>query len=227
MCRRQDPGASPRPHPAIFPMLPGVPQRQSHDYIGNGTIDSYAALNLATGEVSHHLTVQHRVIELKKFLVLIDKSVPAVVNSPKVSSQVASIPTPINHCLCFVPASLPSSRKATRVHGHERRLVCPPERARIDREAVCSPCGHPFDRRGLQATEQLPARNRRRRSETRRDQSPHLGPQALQRRASKARSRFRASSLSAGHLQESSRWRTRPRTPPTAEDTRTCNFRRT
>lgn len=60
----------------IFPMLPGVPQRQSHDYKRNGTIDLYAALNLATGEVTHQLTAQHRAIEFKKFLVLIDKSVP-------------------------------------------------------------------------------------------------------------------------------------------------------
>lgn len=60
-----------------FTMLPGVPQRQSHDYIRNGTIDLYVALNLATGEVTHQLTSQHRAIEFKKFLVLIDKSVPA------------------------------------------------------------------------------------------------------------------------------------------------------
>jgi transposase len=60
----------------IFPMLPGVPERQSHDYKRNGIIDLYAALNLATGEVLHQLTPQHRAIEFKKFLVLIDKSVP-------------------------------------------------------------------------------------------------------------------------------------------------------
>ena len=60
----------------IFPLLPGVPERRSHDYKRNGTIDLYAALNLATGEVTHQLTAQHRAIEFKKFLSLIDKSVP-------------------------------------------------------------------------------------------------------------------------------------------------------
>jgi transposase len=60
----------------IFPLLPGVPQRQSHDYKRNGTIDLYAALNLATGEATHQLTPQHRAIEFKKFLNLIDKNVP-------------------------------------------------------------------------------------------------------------------------------------------------------
>lgn len=60
----------------IFPLLPGVPERQSHDYKRNGIIDLYAALNLATGEILHQLTPQHRAIEFKKFLNLIDKSVP-------------------------------------------------------------------------------------------------------------------------------------------------------
>jgi DDE superfamily endonuclease len=61
---------------SIFPLLPGVPERPSHDYKRNGTVDLYAALNLATGEVTHQLTAQHRAIEFKKFLSLIDKSVP-------------------------------------------------------------------------------------------------------------------------------------------------------
>jgi transposase len=60
----------------ILPLLPGVPQRQSHDYKRNGTIDLYAALNLATGEILHQLTPQHRAIEFKKFLLQIDKAVP-------------------------------------------------------------------------------------------------------------------------------------------------------
>ena len=60
----------------IFPLLPGVPERRSHDYKRNGTIDLYAALNLATGEITHQLTAHHRAIEFKKFLSLIDKSVP-------------------------------------------------------------------------------------------------------------------------------------------------------
>ena len=60
----------------IFPMLPGIPQRQSHDYKRNGTVDLYAALNLATGEITHQLTARHRAVEFKKFLVLIDEAVP-------------------------------------------------------------------------------------------------------------------------------------------------------
>ncbi len=59
----------------IFPLLPGAPERRSLDYKRNGTIDLYAALNLAIGELTHQLTAQHRAIEFKKFLSLIDKSV--------------------------------------------------------------------------------------------------------------------------------------------------------
>ena len=60
----------------IFPLLPGAPERRSLDYNRNGTIALYAALNLAIGELTHQLTAQHRAIEFKKFLSLIDKSVP-------------------------------------------------------------------------------------------------------------------------------------------------------
>ena len=60
----------------IFPMLPGVPERRSHDYVRHGTIDLYAALNLTSGMVIHQLTARHRAIEFKKFLEAIDKAVP-------------------------------------------------------------------------------------------------------------------------------------------------------
>jgi transposase len=60
----------------IFPMLPGVPARRSHDYVRHGTIDLYAALDLASGAVLHQLTKRHRAIEFKKFLNLIDDTVP-------------------------------------------------------------------------------------------------------------------------------------------------------
>jgi transposase len=60
----------------IFPMLPGVPSRRTHDYRRHGTIDLYAALDLASGAVLHQLTKRHRAIEFKKFLQLIDDNVP-------------------------------------------------------------------------------------------------------------------------------------------------------
>ena len=34
----------------VLPMLPGVPERRSFDYVRHGTIDLFAALNIATGK---------------------------------------------------------------------------------------------------------------------------------------------------------------------------------
>ena len=60
----------------MLPLLPGTPERMSHDYRRHGTLDLYAALNLATGVVTHQLTPRHRAIEFQKFLNLIDHTVP-------------------------------------------------------------------------------------------------------------------------------------------------------
>jgi len=60
----------------ILPMRPGQVERRTHDYKRNGITDLFAALNLATGEVIHHLRPQHRAVEFKKFLQAIDKAVP-------------------------------------------------------------------------------------------------------------------------------------------------------
>src|SRR5882672_12649195 len=34
----------------VLPMIPGLPERRSHDYVRHGTIDLFAALNTATGK---------------------------------------------------------------------------------------------------------------------------------------------------------------------------------
>ena len=61
----------------ILPMRPGQLERRTHDYKRNGITDLFAALNLATGEVIHHLRPQHRAVEFRKFLDTIDANVPA------------------------------------------------------------------------------------------------------------------------------------------------------
>ena len=64
----------------ILPMLPGVAQRRSHDYVRNGTSDLYAALDVASGNVITKMTDQHRAVEFRAFLNLINRSVPADLN---------------------------------------------------------------------------------------------------------------------------------------------------
>ena len=60
----------------ILPLLPGTPERATHDYKRSGTSSLYAALDLTTGKVLSALHRRHRAIEFKKFLKLIDQAVP-------------------------------------------------------------------------------------------------------------------------------------------------------
>ncbi|GAA2418891.1 IS630 family transposase [Nonomuraea africana] len=57
----------------VLPMLPGVPERRSFDYVRHGTVDLFAALNTATGEVIGKLSAQHRAIDFRDFLGEIDR----------------------------------------------------------------------------------------------------------------------------------------------------------
>src|SRR5574337_686520 len=61
----------------VLPLMPGVPARQTHDYIRNGTTNLYAALDVASGQVLAEMTPRHRAKEFRRFLNLIDASVPA------------------------------------------------------------------------------------------------------------------------------------------------------
>ena len=61
----------------MLPLMPGVPERHTHDYVRNGTTNLYAALDLASGQVIADMTPRHRAEEFRRFLNLIDASVPA------------------------------------------------------------------------------------------------------------------------------------------------------
>ena len=61
----------------ILPLVPGTPERRTHDYKRNGTTNLYAALDVASGNVIADMTPRHRAEEFRRFLNLIDKQVPA------------------------------------------------------------------------------------------------------------------------------------------------------
>src|SRR5437867_2832255 len=61
----------------VLPLMPGVPARQTHDYVRNGTTNLSAALDVASGQVIAEMTPRHRAEEFRRFLNLIDRSVPA------------------------------------------------------------------------------------------------------------------------------------------------------
>ena len=60
----------------VLPMMPGMPERRTHDYFRNGLATLFAAFDVADGHVISALHRRHRP-EFKKFLVTIDKEVPA------------------------------------------------------------------------------------------------------------------------------------------------------
>jgi transposase len=61
----------------VLPMMPGMPERRSHDYVRHGVTSLFAAFNIADGTVISEIHRRHRAVEFKKFLVAIDKAVPA------------------------------------------------------------------------------------------------------------------------------------------------------
>jgi transposase len=62
----------------ILPILPGVPEKQTHDYVRNGTTTLFAALEVATGRVEQACLPRHRHQEFLRFLKQVAKAYPRV-----------------------------------------------------------------------------------------------------------------------------------------------------
>jgi transposase len=78
----------------VLPMMPGMPERRTHDYLRHGITSLFAAFNIADGTVISELHRRHRAIEFKKFLVSIDKAVPAGLDVHLVCDNYATHNTP-------------------------------------------------------------------------------------------------------------------------------------
>ena len=61
----------------ILPMDIGMPERQTHNYLRHGTLDLFAALNVATGKVIAQTKSRHRALDFVEFLKELDREVPA------------------------------------------------------------------------------------------------------------------------------------------------------
>jgi len=79
----------------VLPMMPGMPERRTHDYARNGITSLFAAFNIADGTVIGELHRQHRAVEFKKFLVSIDKAVPAELDIHLVCDNYGTHKTPV------------------------------------------------------------------------------------------------------------------------------------
>ena len=61
----------------VLPMMPGLPERRTHDYVRHGITTFFAALDVATGQVYGSIHRRHRAVEFKKFLTKLDGQIPA------------------------------------------------------------------------------------------------------------------------------------------------------
>jgi transposase len=76
------------------PVLPGMPERRTHDYLRHGITSLFAASSIADGTVISELHRRHRAIEFRKFLTAIDKAVPAELDVHLVCDNYATRNTP-------------------------------------------------------------------------------------------------------------------------------------
>jgi transposase len=61
----------------LLPLRPGIPARQTHDYIRNGTTTLFASLSMLDGKLIGDCMPRHRHQEFIRFLKHIDKDTPA------------------------------------------------------------------------------------------------------------------------------------------------------
>jgi len=78
-----------------LPMLPTTPQRATHDYQRNGTIDLFAALDMATGNVITDLRETHTSKDFVAFLNKINRNVPADLDVHLILDNLATHKSPL------------------------------------------------------------------------------------------------------------------------------------
>ena len=81
----------------ILPMDIGQPERRTHNYIRNGTLDLFAALNVATGEVLARCKPQHRAQDFVAFLREIEGSVEPTLDIHVVLDNLSAHRAPAVH----------------------------------------------------------------------------------------------------------------------------------
>jgi transposase len=81
----------------VLPLRPGLPERRTHDYVRGGTTNLYAALDVASGHVIADMSERHRAVEFRRFLNLINRSVPEELDVHLVVDNVSTHKTPEIH----------------------------------------------------------------------------------------------------------------------------------
>ncbi|WP_327689499.1 IS630 family transposase [Streptomyces tubercidicus] len=78
----------------VLPMMPGVPERTTHDYVRAGTTTLFAAFDAASCQVIGSLHRRHRSAEFKKFLTKLAREIPDDLDVHLVCDNYATHKTP-------------------------------------------------------------------------------------------------------------------------------------
>ena len=145
----------------ILPLMPGTPQRRTHDYRRHGTTNLFAALDTASGNAVTSMTARHRSEEFPKFLNLIDKEVPSHLDVHVVADNVCAHKTPaVKRWLVAHPRFKPP------LHPH-LQLLDEPRRALVLRTRhQMAPTRHPHQRQRPQRLHQHLGRKLEQRPQT-------------------------------------------------------------
>jgi transposase/transposase-like protein/transcriptional regulator with XRE-family HTH domain len=78
----------------VLPMMPGMPEKRTHDYVRHGVTSLFAAFNITDGTVISAVHRRHRASEFKKFLAKIDAEVPSHLQVHVVADNYGTHKTP-------------------------------------------------------------------------------------------------------------------------------------
>lgn len=81
----------------MLPMLPTTPAKATHDYERNGTLDLFAALEVATGQVITDLRRSHTAADFIAFLNKVNREVPAELDVHVILDNLSTHKTPAVH----------------------------------------------------------------------------------------------------------------------------------
>lgn len=115
----------------LLPLQPRQPERRSHDYFRHGSLDLFAALNVATGEVFGQMKARHRSAEFVQFLDAIEQQVPRYLAVHVVLDKSFHPQNSSREALASAASALrPSLHADARVLAQSgRTMVCWPHRA--------------------------------------------------------------------------------------------------
>jgi transposase len=153
----------------VLPMMPGMPERRTHDYQRHGITSLFAAFNIHDGSVIGELHRQHRAVEFKQFLATIDKAVPGGLDVHVVCDNYGHPQDPGDQGVAGQPSPVPPAFHPDRLlMGQPGRAVVrvpdrPDDPARCPQERGRPRERHPRLDRGLEpAPQALPVDQDRR-----------------------------------------------------------------